>query len=482
MYWIRPDLMSDSTFVDFIGRYKNRPVEFVQDVLGQTPDKWQKTLMEAAIPKNDFNPDSGHRLCAAKSGHGVGKSTCAAWIAIHNIVCYYPQKTVLTAPTSSQLFDALFAELKSQMIRLPPVLKNLFETYSDRVTLKSDPSGSFISCRTSRKETPESLQGIHSDRVLLLVDEASSIDQSVIDAAGGSLSAADATLVCLGNPTRPEGFFFDAFGRLSDKWFTLTVSCEDSVRVSSDYIKEMEDRYGRDSNTFRIRVLGEFPETADDTLISNALVESAVGRDVEPSEGPIIWGLDIARFGSDRSALCKRQGNTILEPIKSWAKLDTMQLMGAISREYDKACEELMQPKAIMCDVIGIGAAIVDRGLELSLPVQGINTGESASLSGLYKNLRAELWHEAKDWFEKRHCKIPRDNRLMFELCSPRYTYDSTGRIKLESKDEMRKRLGHRGSPDFADSFVLTFSNTAGIISGMSQPWNQPLKRNVSIV
>ena len=163
MHWDGPDLMSDSTFVDFIGRYKNRPVQFVQDVLGQTPDTWQATLMEAAIPKNDFNPNSGHRLCAAKSGHGVGKSTCAAWIAIHNIVCYYPQKTVITAPTSSQLFDALFAELKSQMIRLPPVLKNLFETYSDRVTLKSDPSGSFISCRTSRKETPESLQGIHSD-------------------------------------------------------------------------------------------------------------------------------------------------------------------------------------------------------------------------------------------------------------------------------------------------------------------------------
>ncbi len=474
--------MSDSTFIDFIGRYKHRPVEFVQDVLKQTPDPWQASLMIAAIPKNEHHPGSGQRLCAVKSGHGVGKSTCAAWIAIHNIVCYYPQKTVITAPTSSQLFDALFAELKSQLTRLPPVIRNLFETYSDRITLKSDPSGSFISCRTSRKETPEALQGTHSDRTLLLVDEASSIDNAVIDAAGGSLSNEDATLVCLGNPTRPEGFFFDAFTRLSDKWYTQTVSCLDSTRVSDSYIQEMEDRYGRDSNNFRIRVLGEFPESSEDTLISNEIVEAAVERDVDPSGGPIIWGLDIARYGSDRSALCKRQGNTILQPIKSWSNMDTMSLMGAINAEYEKDSEDLQQPRSIMCDVIGIGAAIVDRGLELSLPVQGINTGESAALSGLYKNLRTELWHEALDWFEKRHCKIPRDNRLMFELCSPRYSYDSTGRKRLETKDEMKKRLGHRGSPDYADSFVLTFANQAGIMAGSSQPWSQPLRRNLSIV
>ena len=315
--------MATTLFTEFIEKYADDPVSFVRDILECEPDPWQKDLMEASLP------NSGHRLCAVKSGHGVGKSTTASWISLHNIICQYPQKTVLSSPTSSQLFDALFAELKSQLNRLPPALKNLFEVSSDRIVLKADPSGSFISCRTSRKEQPEALQGIHSDRVLLIVDEASSVDNAVFESAGGSLSG-NATLILLGNPTRPEGYFYDAFTRLSDKWWTKTVSSEESVRVSKEYVKELEDRYGRDSQTFRIRCLGEFPETSEDTLISNEIVESAVTRDVEPTGGRIIWGLDIARFGTDKSALCKRQGNTVLEPIKFWSNQETMALTCAV--------------------------------------------------------------------------------------------------------------------------------------------------------
>lgn len=425
-----------------------------------------------------MNQSLKSRLLAVKSGHGVGKSTCAAWLMMHHMLCFYPQKTVCTAPTASQLYDALFAELKSQLIRLPPALNKLFEVFSERITLKSDPSGSFISCRTARKETPEALQGIHSDKVLLIVDEASSVDDAIFSAAGGSLSG-NATLLLLGNPTRPEGYFHDAFTRLVDRWWTLTVSCETSTRVKKEYIEEMAERYGVDSNTYRIRVLGEFAESSDDTIISNELVETAVTRDVDPTEGGISWGLDVARYGSDKSALCKRRGNTVMEPIKSWAKLDTMKLMGIVTAEYKKAQDEEQAPVEILVDVIGIGASIVDRGMELGLPVVGINTGESASLSGQYKNLRAELWHKAKEWFEQRHCRIPRDERLMFELCSPRYSFESSGKIRMETKDEMKKRIGHRGSPDFADAFVLTFAGNAAIHAGYGASWQKPLMRNI---
>ena len=120
------------------------------------------------------------RLLAVKSGHGIGKSTTCAWLMMHHMLCFYPQKTVCTAPTAAQLFDALFAELKSQLLLLPPALKGLFEVFSERITLKSDPAGSFISCRTARKESPEALQGIHSSgKVLLIVDEASSVDNAI---------------------------------------------------------------------------------------------------------------------------------------------------------------------------------------------------------------------------------------------------------------------------------------------------------------
>ena len=396
------------------------------------------------------------------------------------MLCFYPQKTVCTAPTAAQLFDALFAELKSQLLRLPPALQQLFEVFSERITLKSDPSGSFISCRTARKETPEALQGIHSANVLLICDEASSVDNSIFEAAGGSLSTSNSKLVMVGNPTRAEGYFYDAFTKLKDRYWTRTVSCEDSTRVTPEYIEEMEERYGRDSSTFAIRVLGNFAETTEDTIISNSLVEAAVTRDVDLSEtAPIVWGLDIARFGSDKSALCKRQGNHVLEPIKSWAKLDTMALTGAVHAEYMKAQAEGKVPQEIMADSIGVGAGACDRMRELDMPAIDVNTGESASISGQYKNLRAELWHKAKEWFEQLNCRIPRDERLMFELCSPRYTYESTGKIRMETKAEMKKRIGHKGSPDFADSFVLTFAGTSAIMSGASGGWSKPLKRNL---
>ena len=420
------------------------------------------------------------RLCAIKSGHGIGKSTCCAWLMLHHMLCFYPQKTVCTAPTASQLFDALFAELKSQLLRLPPALQQLFEVFSERIVLKADPSGSFCSARTARAENPDSLQGIHSANVLLICDEASSVSNAIFEAAGGSLSTPNSKLVMVGNPTRSEGYFYDAFTKLSDRYWTRTVSCEDSSRVTPEYIEEMEERYGRDSGVFSVRVLGNFAETTEDTIISNSLVEAAVSRDVDLSEtAPIVWGLDIARFGSDKSALCKRQGNHVIEPIKSWAKLDTMALTGAVHAEYTKAQAEDKVPVEILCDSIGVGAGCCDRMRELNMPAIDVNTGESASVSGQYKNLRAELWHKAKEWFEQLNCRIPRDERLMFELCSPRYTYESTGKIRMETKSEMKKRIGHKGSPDFADSFVLTFAGTSAIMSGASGGWSKPLKRNL---
>jgi hypothetical protein len=458
-------------FSEFIEKYKSDPVRFVREILLEEPDPWQIELLEATLTE---------RLCAVKSGHGIGKSTCCAWLMLHHMLCFYPQKTVCTAPTAAQLFDALFAELKSQLLRLPPALQQLFEVFSERITLKSDPSGSFISCRTARKETPEALQGIHSSNVLLICDEASSVDNAIFEAAGGSLSTPHSKLIMVGNPTKSEGYFYDAFTKLKDRWWLRTVSCENSPRVTPEYISEMAERYGTDSSTYAIRIRGNFAETTEDTIISNSLVEAAVTRDVDLSEtAPIVWGLDIARFGSDKSALCKRQGNHVIEPIKSWAKLDLMALTGAVHAEYMKAQQEGKVPQEILADSCGLGAGACDRMRELDMPAIDVNTGEAASISGQYKNLRAELWHKAKEWFEQLNCRIPRDERLMFELCSPRYTYESTGKIRMETKSEMKKRIGHKGSPDFADSFVLTFSGTSAIMSGATGGWAKPLKRNL---
>ena len=151
--------MAENPYVGFVKRYRNDPVAFVEQVLNQSPDPWQKEFLNAVA--------SGERKISIRSGHGTGKSTAASWVMLHYLITRYPVKIVVTAPTSAQLFDALFAELKRWINECPVAIKELLEVKSDRVSLKAAPSEAFISCRTSRAETSEALQGVHADNVLM---------------------------------------------------------------------------------------------------------------------------------------------------------------------------------------------------------------------------------------------------------------------------------------------------------------------------
>jgi hypothetical protein len=461
-------------FRDALAKYRPNARLFVREVIGVEPDIWQGEFLDAI--------SSGERKISVRSGHGVGKSTAASWAMLWFVLTRYPSKVVVTAPTSAQLYDALFAELKRWHKELPDAWRELLEAKTDRIELKASPTEAFISARTSRAEQPEALQGVHSDHVMLVADEASGVPEAVFEAAAGSMSGHSAVTILLGNPTKSSGFFFDTHNRLKDEWWTRRVSCYDSRRVSKDYIADMASRYGEESNAFRIRVLGEFPKTDDDTLIGFDLVDSAFHRDVSTSEdAPIVWGLDVARFGTDSTALAKRKGNAVNE-IRKWKNLDLMQTTGAVVAEYEAVKLE-DRPIEILVDSIGLGAGVVDRLRELGLPARGINVAESPAMGTIYVNLRAELWGKMKAWLEKRDCKLPKDDSLLAELVAPRYTFNSSGKMKLESKDEMRKR--GIGSPDMADALALTFASDAGIAlygKSYTSKWNKPLKRNLKAV
>lgn len=463
----------ENPFALFRERYYDNPVLFVEEVLGVVPDDWQRQVLNWIA--------KGERRISIRSGHGVGKSTGASWAILWHILLRFPQKTVVTAPTSSQLYDALFAELKRWIRELPAPLQNLLDVKGDRVSLKGAPNESFVSARTSRAEQPEALQGVHSDHVLLIVDEASGVPEAVFEAAAGSMSGEHATTLLLGNPVRGSGFFYNTHHSMSGSWKTLRVSCVDSPRVSDAYVEEMAARYGEDSNAFRVRVLGEFPISDDDTIISLELVEAATNRDVAVAPtAPIIWGVDVARFGSDKSALAKRQANVLLEPIQTWKGLDTMQLTGVVKAEWD-ALSPHERPVEILVDSIGLGAGVVDRLRELGLPARGINVSESPAMGQTYANLRAELWYKARSWFSTRDSRIPNDDQLKGELVSPRYRFTSNGKIQVESKEEMKKR--GLSSPDRADAFVLTFATEAAIAThGGYRSWGKPIRRNLPVV
>ena len=352
--------------------------------------------------------------------------------------------------------------------------------YSGLVSCLTVPGGMFY---VRDRKTSKPFWTHNSDNVMLVADEASGVPEQVFEAAAGSMSGHNAVTLLLGNPTRSSGFFYDTHNRLSSEWVTFRVSCVDSPRVSTEYVEEMKSRYGEESNAYRIRVLGEFPRSDDDTIISMELIEAAKNRDVAPTQyAPMIWGLDVARFGSDSSSLTKRKGNTVTEASRVWRNLDLMQLTGAVVAEYEAQKPE-DKPEAIMVDSIGLGAGVVDRLKELGLPAVGINVSESPSFSPnqTYANLKAELWYKCKAWFEKRDCRIPDDPRLIAELATVRYTFSSTGKTRVESKEDIKKR-GLK-SPDCGDSLILTFAGDAATAiygsSGSSKSWAKPLRRNV---
>ena len=434
--------------IDRIQLWQQDPVRFVQDMWDVDLEPFQvEALAELA--------KSGR--VAIRSGHGVGKTTLLAWTALWHMCCFYPQKTPCTAPSAPQLEDVLWPEIAKWHRKMPKEWQDNIEFKKERVELKGAAEESFAVSRTARKEKPEALQGFHSDNLLFVIDEASGVEDLIFEVAQGALSTPHAKVLMTSNPTRTSGYFYDAFHRMRARWKTIHVPCSESSRVADDYSEDISQKYGVDSNVYRVRVLGEFPKTEDDAVISLELCETAKGRDVRPIDSQEIWGVDPARFGDDRSAFAKRKGNAQLEPVRWWRNKDTMQLSGLI---YDEWLNAVEKPGLICIDSIGIGAGVVDRLRELGLPVSGVNVAEMPAAKDRYMRLRDELWFSAREWLQGRDVVLADDDELIAELTLPHYEITSSGKIKVESKDQIKKRGVI--SPDLADAFCLTFSIGSG--------------------
>lgn len=418
------------------------------DVLGATPEAWQADALDGI--------GAGDRRISIRAGHGVGKSTLEAWVILWFLLTRRPCKVPVTANSQDQLRDVVWAEISKWWRKLPEPLRDQIEVTAERVAVRAAPNDAFAVARTARPERPEALQGFHSDHLLFVIEEASGIEDIIFETAGGALTGANAMVLMCGNPTRSTGYFFRSFHDNRASWRCWHVPCQASSRVSPSYAEEIAREYGEASNVYRVRVLGEFPLSEDDAVIPLGLIEAAVGRDVSQTDMATVWGLDVARFGDDTTALAKRKGNVLTEPVKEWRKLDLMQTVGRIVKEYHETPLE-KRPGAINVDVIGLGAGVVDRLRELKLPVRGINVGEAAAIEEKrFMRLRDELWFKARDWFDARDCCIPRDDGLISELVSPKYKIESSGKLKVESKDDMKKR-GVK-SPNKADAFCLTLA------------------------
>lgn len=433
--------------------YVNDPLLFVQHVFNAEPTKQQRKVLEALR--------DGKRHIAVRSGHGVGKTCLEAWIIIW-FICVKPHCRIpCTAPTQTQLYDVLWAEIGKWLNKIHPDFKwykDRLEWTSTHLTNKDYPEDWFAVAKSSNK--PENMAGFHCTHLLFIIDEASGVDHKMMEVIQGTLTEEDAYCLMFGNPTQTVGMFFDAFHRERDYWATFHFSCIDSERVTDEYVQRFKNKYGEDSNAYRVRVLGEFPLEGDDAIIPLSWAEQAANNEVDIDEKfPVFIGADIARFGDDKTVIIIRRGNRVLD-MKIHSKKSTMETSGIIYLQAKKYAKE--NKVTINIDDSGVGGGVTDRLKEMTdtdkmILVQGINNGSSAtqfSEDGMgFNNLGCQLWYymreNIRDW------DIPNDDELISQLSTRTFTITSNGIVKIERKDEMKKR--GLQSPDKADALALAF-------------------------
>lgn len=445
--------MSTPGNISEIRQIKQDAVRFVRTVLGAEPSDQQAKLLSAvSVP-------GAH--VSIRSGHGTGKTTSLAWLVLWFVSLYNDCRIPCTAPTAHQLNDLLWPEISKWHEKLHPLWRRDLYITGDRVFVKNAEKTQYSVARTARKENPEALQGFHATNLLFLLDEASGIDEKIFEVAEGALSTPGARVVMTGNPTRTEGYFFRSHHQERKHWHTLHFNCLDSPHVSPDYIEKMKERYGEDSNIYRVRVLGDFPEASDDILIPLSWVEDAVGRDVQFPAAQRIAGLDVARFGDDATSMIVRQGGSI-NHLQQWRNKDLMQTVGIIAEAYRH--QKLFD--VIFVDSIGLGSGVVDRLNEMQIPTVAVNVAESTSQKEKFNRLRDQLWWACREFFQAKQCAIDPVVKgmwlddLMGQLTSIRYGFTSNGKIKIEDKQEMKDR--GLESPNLADALCLTFAEGVG--------------------
>lgn len=202
---------------------------------------------------------------------------------------------------------------------------------------------------------------------------------------------------------------------------------------------------------YPMTALDAFRNPVADRFIKVALVTKARKGKVD-SHSPLVIGVDPAISDHDRTAIIRRKGRRAYG-METHLNLNTMETVGAIRRIID-----VENPEKVMIDCIGIGAGIVDRLKEIGYHcVEGVNVARTANNKDKFRNLRAELWHDMREWLaQDAPIEIPDSDELLGDLTSLGYKFDSSGRLQIESKDELRKR-GMK-SPDTADALALTFA------------------------
>lgn len=425
------------------------------------PEDWQKKqLIEIgeSLKNGDKTVDQVIQEAIA-SGHGIGKSCQVSWIIMWGLLTHEDTKIVVTANTETQLKTKTWSELAKwhQLCWFSEMFFEYTATayYSKEKSHEKTWRADMISWSI---HNTEAFAGLHNKgkRLIVIFDEASSIPDKIWEVTEGALTDSDTEIIWLvyGNPTLNTGRFKECFGRLKHRWRQRQIDSRSVSLTNKKKIQQWIDDYGEDSDFVRVRVTGIFPRSGLNQFISSEDVWNCMNT--YKAEGyesfPLLFGIDIARFGDDQNVIVKRQGRKVfpIETKDKWRGLDTMVSSGKVNEQLED-----YSPTLSFIDGVGVGGGVVDRVKQLADPalIRETNVG-LPSPSPKYFNKRAEIWGKMRDAI-KAGIELPNDPELERALTGVQYGFDAKNQIQLERKKDMKAR--GEASPDEADSLAMTW-------------------------
>lgn len=302
-------------------------------------------------------------------------------------------------------------------------------------------------------DNPDALRGIYLDGIVL--DEVAQMKPEVWgEIIRPALADRGGWAVFIGTPKGVNLFSqtYDKALELMQKgdedWIAMLYSVDQTKVIPEKELQSLKNEMS--DNEFRQEFLCDFAAASDDALISIDLVRSAVSkhyRDHEFDHAPLVYGVDVARFGNDASVIFKRRGLVAYEPIVI-RHTDNMALADRIAIEQAQD-----HPDAIFIDAGG-GQGVIDRLRQLGIKVSEVAFGAKA-LNERYANRRMEMYIGLRDWLRSGGA-IPPNAILQADLSTPTYGYTPSGQMILESKDKIKDRIGR--STDLSDGLALTFA------------------------
>ena len=447
-----------------LARFRNDPLGFVKFVFPwrqpgtllhdeDGPDVWQAQVLNdiGELCRAGRDQEIAQQL-AVKSGNGIGKTSLIAFILIWFLTTRPHCQIVVTANTQAQLSGKTWREVaKWKQMAIHGFGLNWTAT---KLSMRGHEDTWFAHAVPWSKENYQAFAGTHEKHVLIIFDEGSQIADLIWETGDTAMTTTGAWWIVFGNPTELTGRFRECFagGRFAKRWRTYTVDSRNAKKANKAKIQQWVEDYGEDDDYVRIHVRGEFPRQSSRAIVSADLVDIAMKRP-QPSDTilvqyPRIIGVDCARFGSNQTVFCRRQGQTVF-PLRKFRGLDTQVVASFIAEEIKE-----WDPNAVFIDAGGLGAGVFDRVKALGYNVIEVQSGGRAMDFREYSNKRAEMWFKMAADLKREFC-LPFDEELKAHMIGPMYTYDAQGRKRVERKEDMVARALE--SPDTADALSMTY-------------------------